>query len=157
MVGYALGGRTIVDIVLKGWWAYPALWAMPVYLFTYLPNLVRSFVEHSHPEHDDVADDHRLVTFLSNPVERMFFSPMNMNYHIAHHLWPSIPYYNLPIADAELRSKPEALREGLNWRKTYFGYLWQYYVALPLTECRNSRHRQGSQASAGPGNATAAG
>ncbi len=141
MVGYALGGRTLLEIGIRGWWAYPALWAFPVYLFTYLPNLIRSFVEHSHPEDDDIADEHRLVTFLSNPVERVFFSPMNMNYHIAHHLWPSIPYYNLPVADTELRAQPEALREGLNWRGTYLAYLWRYYVALPLAACRNSRHR----------------
>ena len=141
LAGYALGGRTALDIVLKGWWGYPVLWAFPVYLFTYLPNLIRSFVEHSHPENDDIADEHRLCTFLSNPVERMLFAPMNMNYHIGHHLWPSVPYYNLPTLDRELRSAPESAREGLNWRGTYLGYLWRYYVALPLAECRKSRHR----------------
>lgn len=141
-IGYALGGRTALDIAIRGCWAYPVLWLMPVYLFTYLPNLVRSFVEHSHPEDDDKADEHRLCTFLSNPVERLIMSPMNMNYHIGHHLWPSIPYYNLPRTDAELRATPEAAREGLNWRGTYAGYLWRYYVALPLEECRNSRHRR---------------
>ena len=142
LAGYALDGRGVVDILLKGWWGYPVLWALPVYLFTYLPNLIRSFVEHSHPENDDIADEHRLCTFLSNPVERMFFAPMNMNYHIGHHLWPSVPYYNLPTLDRELRAAPEKAREGLNWRGSYLGYLWRYYVALPLAECRKSRHRR---------------
>ena len=68
-------------------------------------------------------------------------SPMNMNYHIGHHLWPSIPYYNLPIADRELRAIPAQKREGLNWRGTYAGYMWSYYVALPIEECRHSRLR----------------
>jgi fatty acid desaturase len=145
MAGTALGGRSVAEIVSRGWWAYPALWVLPVYAFTYLPNLIRSFVEHSHPEEDDVADEHRLVTFLSNPVERLFLAPMNMNYHITHHLWPSIPYYNLPEADAEVRGRPAALREGLSWRRTYVGYLWRYYVALPLVECRGSRLRDGTR------------
>lgn len=130
-----------------GWWAYPVLWLLPVYAFAYLPNLIRSFVEHAHPEDDDVADHHRLTTFLSNPVERMLFSPMNMNYHIAHHLWPSIPYYNLPTADRELRAAARAAGkeggpDGLTWRGSYLGYMWTYYVALPIRECRVSRQRR---------------
>ncbi|MBL9033021.1 MAG: fatty acid desaturase [Phycisphaerae bacterium] len=116
------------------WWAFPVLWLAPVYIFVYLGDLVRSFLEHSHPEADDKADEHRLITYTSNPIERMLFSPMNMNYHIPHHLWPSIPYYNLPIADREIRHKPEA--EGLVWRRSYLGYLLRYYFALPLPECQ---------------------
>lgn len=127
------------QLVSLGWFAYPVLWLAPVYLFTYLPNLIRSFVEHSHPENDDAADHHRLITFTSNRFERYFLSPMNMNFHIAHHLWPSIPYYNLPIADAELRAQSPIA--GLTWRRSYVGYLWTYFVALPLKECRESRHR----------------
>jgi len=144
LAGFARGGaiHDSIGFILKGWWGYPALWLAPVYLFTYLPNLIRSFVEHSHPEDDDKADAHRLCTFLSNPFERLFMSPMNMNYHIGHHLWPSIPYYNLPRTDRELRAIPLESREGLNWRGTYAAYLWTYFVALPLAECRNSRHRR---------------
>jgi fatty acid desaturase len=145
LVGAARGAliREPLDLLGRGWFGYPLLWLVPVYFFTYLPNLIRAFVEHSHPENDDRADEHRLVTFLSNPVERLFLSPMNMNYHIGHHLWPSIPYYNLPIADGELRSLPPERLAGLEWRGSYVGYLWRYFVALPLEECRNSRHRKG--------------
>lgn len=128
-----------LSILARAWFAYPLLWLLPVYLFAYLPNLIRSFVEHSHPERDDLADRHRLISFLSNPIERFFLSPMNMNYHIAHHLWPSIPYYNLPVADAELRAASTST--DLSWRRSYLGYLWRYFVALPLAECRASRHR----------------
>ncbi len=144
LTGIAFGGTVDkpLSILLHGFWGYPALWLAPVYIFTYLPNLIRSFVEHSHPEDDDHADEHRLCTFLSNPVERLVMSPMNMNYHIGHHLWPSIPYYNLPIVDRELRAIPAEKREGLNWRGTYAGYMWSYYVALPIEECRHSRLRK---------------
>ena len=117
-----------------GWWAYPMLWLLPVYVYTFLADNLRSFLEHSQPEADDKADRHRLITHISNPIERTFLAPMNMNFHTVHHLWPSIPYYNLPIADAEIRNSPYA--EGLEWRKTYLGYLWRYINALPLEECR---------------------
>lgn len=117
-----------------GWWGWPLLWAAPVYLFTYLGDSIRSFAEHSHPQADELADEHRLITYVSWPLERMFFAPMNMNYHAAHHLWVSIPYYNLPIADAEMRR--HALASQLEWRRSYAGYLVRYALALPLEECR---------------------
>jgi fatty acid desaturase len=64
----------------------------------------------------------------------MFLSPMNMNCHAAHHLWVSIPYYNLPLADVEMRAHPLAAQ--LEWRRSYAGYLVRYALALPLDECR---------------------
>ena len=117
-----------------GWWAYPVLWLLPLYLFMYLGDNFRAFAEHSHPEADALADRHRLITFVSNPLERILVAPMNMNFHTVHHLWPSIPYYNLPIANREIRKEAEAL--GLEWRGSYFAYLTRYWLALPLAECR---------------------
>jgi fatty acid desaturase len=116
-----------------GWWAYPLLWLVPVYWFTYLGDNLRSFCEHSQPEADDRADEHRLITFVSNPVERWFVAPMNMNYHAAHHLWVSIPYYNLPRADREMMRHPEARH--IEVRGSYVGYVVRYALALPLAGC----------------------
>lgn len=119
-----------------GWWAYPVLWLFPVYLHAYLGDLLRSFLEHAHAESDAKADEHRLITFSSNPLERIFFAPMNMNYHAVHHLWTSIPYYNLSVADREVRALPAA--QSLEWRRSYLGFLFHYYLALPLAECRRA-------------------
>ncbi len=123
-----------------GWWAYPVLWLLPLYLFTYLADNFRSFAEHSHPESDRRADSHRLITFLSNPIERWFVAPNNMNYHAVHHLWPSIPYYNLPGADQAIRRHADAV--GLEWRSSYVGYLARYWRAQPLQECRHGAEPQ---------------
>jgi fatty acid desaturase len=117
-----------------GWWAFPVLWLVPVYVFTFLADNFRTFAEHSYPAPDDDMDDRRLITFLSNPLERMFIAPMNMNYHAVHHLYPSIPYVNLPTADREVRLKSAAA--GLVWRHTYLGYLLGYARALPLVQCK---------------------
>jgi fatty acid desaturase len=116
------------------WWAYPVLWLLPVYAFTFLGDNLRSFAEHSHPEADETADEHRLITYSSNPLERWFVAPMNMNYHAAHHLWVSIPYYNLPEADRLIRSSPHSA--GLEWRGSYIGYVLRYYLALPIAGCK---------------------
>jgi fatty acid desaturase len=122
---------------LVGWWAYPVLWLFPVYSFMFLGDNLRSFAEHSHPEGDNAADHHRLITYTSNPIERMFVAPMNMNFHAAHHLWPSIPYYNLPIADREIRHRPES--KGIEWRDSYFRYVFAYWFALPIEDCKQGR------------------
>ncbi len=89
--------------LLFGWWAYLLLWWVPVFVFTFLADNLRTFVEHSQPTNDAEADGHRLVTNHPSWFERQLLSPMKMNHHAAHHLWPSIPYYNLPQADAEMR------------------------------------------------------
>jgi fatty acid desaturase len=117
-----------------GWWAYPVLWLLPVYVFAFLADNLRTFAEHAHPEADSVADTHRLISYLPGPVERAFLSPMNMNYHAVHHLWPSIPYYQLPAADLLVRGRAQST--GLEWRRSYLGFLARYAHALPLSDCR---------------------
>lgn len=111
------------------WWAYPVLWLFPVYAFRYCGDEARQFMEHAHLEPDPIADEHRLITYVSNPVERLFFSPNNMNLHAAHHLWPSIPFYNLPEADRLLRERNTS--NDLIWRGSYLATLRDYWRALP--------------------------
>lgn len=111
-----------------GCWAWPVLWLMPVYVFTFLGDNLRAFAEHSHLEPDADADTHRLVTFVSHPLERFFLSPMHMNLHATHHLWPSVPYYNLPRAERAMRALPAAVE--LEQRGSYAAYVWHYFRAL---------------------------
>lgn len=119
-----------------GWWAYPLLWIVPVYVFVYCGDQIRFFLEHAHAEPDATADERRLITYTSHPLELLFFAPNNMNLHAAHHLWTSIPYYALPHADRLVRERPGA--EGLIWRKSYLSALVNYFRALPLPGCRRS-------------------
>lgn len=120
--------------LLFGWWAYLLMWWLPVFVFVFLADNLRTFVEHSQPEGDGAADDRRLVTNNPGWLERQLLSPMNMNYHAAHHLWPSIPYYNLPLADAEMRQSP--LAASITWRGSYLRYVAHYFRVLPLADCR---------------------
>lgn len=117
-----IGGLSL----MFGWWGYPVLWLLPVYLFGYRADLTRVFTEHSMLVSDDIADaSMRLITYTSNPLERAFFAPHNMNLHAAHHLWPAIPYYNLPAADRLVQASP--LRdENFSWRSSYLGYVLKY-------------------------------
>jgi fatty acid desaturase len=116
-----------------GWWAYLVLWLLPTYVFTFVADNLRTFLEHAQIEPDREADQHRLITYRSNPLERCLLAPMHMNLHAAHHLWPSIPYYNLSQADRELQRL--AVGGELEWRSSYLGFLWRYARALPLHDC----------------------
>ena len=120
-----------------GWWAYPLLWVTPFYLFCFLMDNFRTFAEHSHPESDSKADSHRLITYLPNSIEKFFFAPMNMHFHAVHHLWISIPYYNLEIADAELRKAKGS--EELIWRYSYIDHLRNWIHQTPIKECGDDK------------------
>ena len=48
--------------------------------------------------------DHRLNTrsVLMNPISRFIY--LNMNYHLEHHLFTMVPYYNLPKLHALIKN-----------------------------------------------------
>ncbi len=115
--------------LLFGWWGYVAMWWVPVFLFTFLADNLRTFAEHGQLSGDAEADTHRLITMSPGWLERQLLAPMHMNFHAAHHLWPSIPYYNLPRADAELRADPRA--EVIDQRRSYVAFVWRFTRGLP--------------------------
>ena len=49
--------------------------------------------------------DHRLNTrtVMMNPVFRFLY--LNMNFHVEHHMFPSVPYYSLPSLHGEISSQ----------------------------------------------------
>jgi fatty acid desaturase/nitrite reductase/ring-hydroxylating ferredoxin subunit len=53
---------------------------------------------------EDVLD-HRYSTrtVLMNPLFRFLY--LNMNYHVEHHMFPAVPYYNLPALHREIRDQ----------------------------------------------------
>lgn len=116
--------------VMFGWWGYVLMWALPIYTLTYCTDMCRVFCEHSTENGSDtslLAD--RLVMFEPNKLERIIFAPMNMHHHIAHHLWPAIPYYHLPAATRLLKVRmSESLRPmpQLTYRSSFISYLVTY-------------------------------
>lgn len=103
-----------------GWgWEYLLLWALP--LVTVLQALLRlrAVLEHGAPR-DITTPLQAARTNLAPPWLRWWLFPHHVNYHIEHHLYPSIPHYRLPEAHrlmtargalqgAEVARLPEAL------------------------------------------------
>jgi Na+-transporting NADH:ubiquinone oxidoreductase subunit F len=70
-------------------------------MFVGLPNLYGSWLYHvyGYTQHAGLAEnvlDHRLNcrTLYVNPIHRYLY--WNMFYHVEHHMFPLVPYYNLP-------------------------------------------------------------
>lgn len=107
-----------------GWWGYLVMWALPVAGFAVAFDLVRVFCEHSvEEESPSTTTADRLIMIDSSPLERVLFAPMNMNHHVAHHVWPAIPYFNLPEATGLISTRAAATPHPLIRRRGYAGYL----------------------------------
>jgi fatty acid desaturase len=73
-------------------------WLIPAQLATFLSN-IRGIAEHLCTSRGSVVS--RTRTTLSNPI--VSFLMCNLNFHLEHHLFPGIPWYNLPKAHVLLR------------------------------------------------------
>ena len=86
------------------WLFFVLLWVVP--LFTILNAFVRfrSVAEHLALQGEDELNKTRHVD--ATWIERLTISPLNINIHIAHHMFPSVPQYNLPELHRLLMTQP---------------------------------------------------
>ena len=91
----------IVMFALDWGWYYVVLWVIP--LLTLLQAILRL---RAICEHGAVTDFSSPLTAartnLANGWQRFFIFPHHVNYHLAHHLYPAVPHYNLPKLHAAL-------------------------------------------------------
>ena len=92
-------------------------WAIPMLILNTMVN-VRGMSQHTFlPESDHPVRGTR--TILSNPVTRFFMC--NENYHLEHHLYPRVPWYNLPELHRTLRA--ELVAQGAPFIPSYFSFV----------------------------------
>ena len=75
-------------------------WLGPYVFLTLVFQRVRSVAEHFGLERETDYNSSRNV--LASKIERFFIGPHNVGYHLDHHLYPSVPFYNLPKLHAVL-------------------------------------------------------
>ena len=118
-------GLFVIFTAVFGWWGYFALWAFPLATLAVFYDSFRIFCEHSLIGDDAGNKDARLISFISNPVERFFFSPAHMNYHAEHHLFAHVPHRHLPAMREAIVACPE-LRARVTWRSSYCRHFVAY-------------------------------
>lgn len=82
------------------WKYFLLLWVVPNATFYVLYMRIRWIAEHPYDQQADLSDSTRHVR--GTWLERYTIAPLNINYHIAHHLFPAVPLYNLPRVHARL-------------------------------------------------------
>jgi fatty acid desaturase len=88
--------------VLRGFLLY---WIVPYCTAHMAFQYIRLICEHSAVHSDDPAYGVTRTT-LARWWERWIVLPRNIHYHIEHHWYPSVPFYNLPALHERLMAQP---------------------------------------------------
>jgi fatty acid desaturase len=100
------------------------VWLIPVVIAILWVN-IRYWSEHTQTQPGHPLTETRTVT--SNPV--FSFLNVNMNYHLEHHLYPGIPWYNLPELHRLLI--PEYQKAGSSIYHSYIKFLIDAFINGP--------------------------
>ncbi|WP_372367609.1 fatty acid desaturase [Candidatus Uabimicrobium sp. HlEnr_7] len=99
------------------------MWLIPMIIINTMVN-IRGMSQHTLLEHEsDTIKGTR--TILTNPVTTFFMC--NENYHLEHHLYPNVPWYNLPAMHREL--KDDLTEKGAPYIPSYFAFVYDFIVA----------------------------
>lgn len=100
------------------------VWLLP-FLFTALFAQLRGFTEHIFTAGDAPARAARTIT----SSRLVSFLMLNLNYHLDHHLYPAVPWYNIPRLHELLRD--ELRRADAPVSSSYLAFLWEVVKAFP--------------------------
>ncbi len=77
-------------------------WLVPYCTLTQVFFRLRGAIEHGNvPDPQNPYQQTR--TYFIHPMVSFFFAPKQVNYHLEHHLYPSVPFYNLPRLHQKLQ------------------------------------------------------
>ncbi|QGZ94505.1 fatty acid desaturase family protein [Terricaulis silvestris] len=86
------------------WWAYPALWLVPMATWLPLVTRLRNIAEHAVVNTKDDPFTHARTT-LANAIERLFIAPYWVHFHGEHHVFMHVPCYRLERMHRSLMDK----------------------------------------------------
>ena len=96
-------------------------WFVPLFTWLMFIFRIRSIAEHFAIESRSEAYSHTRST-RATVLEQIFVAPLNVNYHIEHHFYPSVPFHRLPQLHRTLMSKAE-FKDSVHVTRSYLGVL----------------------------------
>ncbi|MEO5807334.1 fatty acid desaturase family protein [Devosia sp.] len=113
-LGYYLA-LAILFTLTGSWMLFVLYWLVPYLTTFFLLMHIRSVAEHfgSMDYSHELGSTRSVLPFY---WERAFFAPHNVNYHLEHHLYPSVPFYNLPQLHQALMANPAYVSRAHNTR-----------------------------------------
>jgi fatty acid desaturase len=105
------------------WYLYFVLWAYPVVAVAMTLNIIRTVAEH---QPDDFPNLHPVArTTTPNPFEKWMLYQANFNYHVEHHVFPTIPRHNLKKLHLHLVEKGLYRQFPESIQLSGFGKFWK--------------------------------
>jgi len=100
------------------WLGFFMFWIVPFLTALVAITRLRTVAEHMvvESEHELNKTRHVDPSFL----EKLLIAPLHVNYHLTHHLYPSIPFYHLPEMHRILMGE-EVFRKNAHLTSTYWG------------------------------------
>lgn len=85
----------MASLVFHFWFGLLIYWIVPLFTYFMWMIYVRGVAEHfgGIEDHEDLLKKTRHIE--ANFFERLFLTPNYIHVHIGHHLYPSVPFYNL--------------------------------------------------------------
>jgi len=87
------------------WWAWLALWIVPMATWFPLVTRLRNIAEHALVAKDEPDPFRHARTTKANWLERLLIAPYHVNFHAEHHMFMHTPCWNLPLAHRLLEQK----------------------------------------------------
>jgi fatty acid desaturase len=89
-------GASVVAVLWANdlWLGFFMFWLVPY--FTALPPIIRMRMVAEHMVLESEHELNKSRSVEATLLERWVIAPLNVHYHLTHHLYPSIPFYNLP-------------------------------------------------------------
>jgi fatty acid desaturase len=122
-------GLLIVLSAMGLWWAWLALWIVPMATWFPLVTRLRNIAEHALVAKDEADPFRHARTTRANGIARALIAPYHVNFHAEHHLFMHMPCWNLPKAHRLLVAKGRT--EGMLTAPGYLSVLKAASSRLP--------------------------
>ena len=106
---FAFNAVLLAGFVAAGvWWAFFALWLLPMATWFPMVTRLRNIAEHACVEGSSADAFRAARTTRAAWWERAFIAPYWVNFHAEHHLFMHVPCWKLPALHRAVHARPQA-------------------------------------------------